>query len=74
MSSEEAELRSGASPGTGDPRKSQSSRKSVPDFADYDPSKDPKGRGAWITWGVLGVILLCVLVAAYRLHGFWWQA
>ena len=49
---------SGTSPGAGD---------------DYDPSKDPKGRGAWITWGVLGTILLVVLACAYSLHAFWWQ-
>lgn len=34
---------------------------------------DGKGRGAWITWGVLGVIFLVVLACAYSLHAFWWQ-
>ena len=40
---------------------------------DVDPPDEGKGRGAWITWAVLGTILLVVLACAYSLHGFWWQ-
>lgn len=44
------------------------------DGNEYDPSKDPKGRGVAITLGVLGLILAWVLVSAWQLHAFWWQA
>ena len=41
---------------------------------DWNDPDDAKGRGAWITWAVLGLILLAVLAVAHHLHAFPWQA
>lgn len=38
-----------------------------------DSDEARKGIGAYLTWVVLGLILLVCLTAAYSLHAFPWQ-
>lgn len=43
------------------------------DIPDYDPSKDPPGRGFWMTLGVVALVFGTLFVAAWLNGAMPWQ-